>query len=96
MLFVKDDVLVVAQMEGYIDLVHFPENNRAIVTHSLRVEEAGNINCMSLGAGEGEFMIASQKGLFSCRVTPDKTFQLISAVSEYNNFYVVNVSAVGE
>ena len=43
LLFVKDDILVVGQVLGFIDLISFA-NNRATITHSLQIKEAGDIN----------------------------------------------------
>jgi len=37
-------------------------------------------------------MIASQKGLILCRITPENTFTIVSAVEEFVGLYGVNIS----
>ena len=53
----RDDVLVVGQVLGFIDLIAFSDN-RATITHSLQIKEAGDINSLCQGPNSGEFMIA--------------------------------------
>ena len=94
-MYVKDDVLVVGQVTGYIDVIHFSDI-KATVTHSLQIKEAGDINAMSQGPGKGEFMIASQKGIIFSKIKEDNTFQILYAVEEYVGLYCVNICWAGE
>ena len=73
MMYVKDDVLVIGQVGGYIDVIHFSDT-KATVTHSLQIKEAVYINSMAKGVGTGEFMIGCQKGLIFSKITEQNTF----------------------
>lgn len=46
MIYARKDVLVVGQVLGYIDVITF-SSNKATVTHSLQIKEAGDINQMA-------------------------------------------------
>jgi hypothetical protein len=65
--------LVIGQVSGYIDVVHF-SNEKAVVSHSLQIKEAGDINSMAFASNPSEFMIACQKGLLMCVITEEHTF----------------------
>lgn len=44
----RPDVLIVGQVLGYVDVLSFADN-KAIVTHSLQIKEAGDINQICQG-----------------------------------------------
>ena len=88
--YVKDDVLVVGQVGGYMDVVQFTDTH-ATVTHSLQIKEAGDINSMQPAPGDGCFMIACQKGLILSQITPQNTFTINAAVDEFVGLYGVNL-----
>ena len=68
LIYARDDVLVIGQVAGFIDVFHLTETT-ANVTHSLQIKEAGDINSMAKGPDRGSQMIGSQKGLIQCQVT---------------------------
>ena len=73
LLYVRDDVLIVGQVQGHIDVITFTDA-QATVTHSLCIKQAGDINSMCQGPGLGQFMIACQKGLLFGLITERNTF----------------------
>ena len=56
MLYVTTDRLVVGQASGYIDVIKFNGNN-AQLTHSLCINEAGDINELSHASSHADLMI---------------------------------------
>jgi len=65
LLFVTPERLIVGQVEGYIDIIKFV-GNRAHITHSLQISEAGDINQLVDTGKERELMIGCAKGLLLC------------------------------
>ena len=62
--------MIVGQVLGFIDVLLFAEQ-KATVTHSLQIKEAGDINNMSQGTGTGVVMIACQKGILLCNISSE-------------------------
>ena len=60
--------MVVGQVLGYIDVISFSKG-KAIITHSLQIKEAGDINSMANAEAPTQFIIACQKGLLMCNIT---------------------------
>ena len=94
LLYVTHDRLVVGQIEGYIDVIKFT-GTKAIITHSLQINEAGDINHLSLASKPLELMIACQKGLLLCNITKNETLQILRPEEEYSNLYVVTMTWCG-
>ena len=94
LLYVTHDRLVVGQVEGYIDVIKFT-GTKAIITHSLQINEAGDINHLSLASKPLELMIACQKGLLLCNITKNETLQILRPEEEYSNLYVVTMTWCG-
>ena len=86
----RSDVLVVGQVEGYIDVVKFIGTDPH-VTHSVQIEEAGDINNMAFANKQGEFIMACQRGLLECCITEENIFAVIRSVQVYKKLYVANV-----
>ena len=68
MLYVSTDNLIVGQAGGYLDVIRF-KGNKSEVTHSLCINEAGDINELILASDNQEVMIGCQKGLLRCYIT---------------------------
>ena len=56
--FVRNDILTVGQVLGYLDVLSFADN-KAVVTHSLQIKEAGDINSIVQGNTPGECLVAT-------------------------------------
>ena len=76
---------------GYIDVLSFG-SQKATVTHSLHIKEAGDINSMVVGKEAGEVLVSCEKGLLVATVTAEGAFSITKAVSEYSNLTIVSVS----
>ena len=77
MLYVTNDRLIIGQAGGYIDVIKFTGNN-AQLTHSLCINEAGDINELSHASQPLELMIGCQKGLLLCRISKDEQLDIIN------------------
>ena len=90
MLYASDEYLVVGQAGGFIDVIRIG-GKQATVTHSLQINEAGDINELALTAQLNELVVGCQKGLLRCRVTDSGQLEIVQVEEEYSNLYIVNV-----
>ena len=77
-------------MLGYLDVISFADN-KAVVTHSLQIKEAGDINTIVQGMDTGECLIATQKGLLLCTVDTNGILTINRSITEYANLFIVNI-----
>ena len=68
MIYVSDEYLIVGQAKGFIDVIKC-KGGKATITHQLQINEAGDINELTLSAKPLEIVIGCQKGLLRCRVS---------------------------
>ena len=95
MLYVTPDRLVIGQAGGYLDVIRF-NGNKATLTHSLCINEAGDINELAHASQPLELMIGCQKGLLLCKISKNDQLDIIRVEEEYSNLYVVTVCWCGE
>lgn len=57
--FIKGNVLVVGQTDGFVDVVRCLEHDHYSVSHALQIEGAGDMNCLSLTKKDGEFLLGT-------------------------------------
>ena len=93
--FIRNDILTVGQVLGYLDVLSFADN-KAVATHSLQIKEAGDINTIVQGKENGECLIATQKGLLICSVDTNGILTINQSITEYSNLFIVNISWAGD
>ena len=65
------------------------------MTHSLQINEAGDINQLCVTGKERELMIGCAKGLILCQVTKQEQLEIIRPEVEYSNRYIVELEYCG-
>ena len=66
------------------------------MSHALQIEGAGDINSFSLTMTDGEFLLASNKGILRCYVNADFFFEVKDVLGPYEEMFVHNLSWAGD
>lgn len=66
------------------------------MTHSLQINEAGDINQLALTSRDREVMIGCAKGLLLCQISKQEQLEIIRPEVEYSNRYIVELLHCGD
>ena len=59
LIYVRGHFIVAGQVLGFFDVASIVEGKNS-VTHSLQIEQAGDVNCLTQGPNLGDIMVACQ------------------------------------